>query len=139
MERGDPQIDGSSEAMSITILLVEDDPSVRELLKVLLEVEGYDIVEASDGLEGLEKAGALRPDLMIVDLMMPQVDGERVISRLRADPGTQRMPVIVVSGRYEALDRCRDMIGPDNVFAKPFEPVKLLKRVGTLVGQAPED
>jgi DNA-binding response OmpR family regulator len=139
MERGDSQIDGSSEAMSITILLVEDDPSVRELLKVLLEVEGYDIVEASDGLEGLEKAGALRPDLMIVDLMMPQVDGERVISRLRADPGTKRMPVIVVSGRYEALDRCRDMIGPDNVFAKPFEPVKLLKRVGTLVGQAVED
>src|SRR5467141_3079054 len=132
MERGDSQIDGSSEAMSITILLVEDDPSVRELLKV----QGYDIVEASDGLEGLEKAGALRPDLMIVDLMMPQVDGERVISRLRANPGTQRMPVIVVSGRYEALDRCRDMIGPDNVFAKPFEPVKLLKRVGTLVGQA---
>jgi DNA-binding response OmpR family regulator len=76
---------------------------------------------------------------MIVDLMMPQVDGERVISRLRADPGTRRMPVIVVSGRYEALDRCRDMIGPDNVFAKPFEPVKLLKRVGTLVGQAVED
>ena len=139
MERGDSQIDGSSEAMSITILLVEDDPSVRELLKVLLEVEGYDIVEASDGLEGLEKAGELRPDLMIVDLMMPQVDGERVISRLRADPGTRRMPVIVVSGRYEALDRCRDMIGPDNVFAKPFEPVKLLKRVGTLVGQGLDD
>ncbi|MEA2533740.1 MAG: hypothetical protein QOJ93_1551, partial [Actinomycetota bacterium] len=70
--------------MSITILLVEDDASVRELLKVLLEVEGYDIVEASDGQDGLEKAGELRPDLMIVDLMMPQVDGERVISRLRA-------------------------------------------------------
>ena len=125
--------------MSITILVVEDDPSVRELLKVLLEVEGYDIVEACDGMEGLVKAGELRPDLMIVDLMMPQVDGERVISRLRADPGTRRMPVIVVSGRYEALARCRDMIGPDNVFAKPFEPVKLLKRVGTLVGHVMDD
>ena len=78
--------------MNITILLVEDDPSVRELLKVLLEVEGYDIVEASDGLEGLEKAGELRPDLMIVDLMMPQVDGERVISRLRADPARNGCP-----------------------------------------------
>src|SRR5215831_17388297 len=120
MERGDPGIDEARRAMSsVRILLVEDDPSVRGLLKVLLEVEGYDIVEASDGLEGLEKAGKLRPDLMIVDLMMPQVDGERVISGLRADPGTRRMPVIVVSGRYEALDRCRDMIGPDNVFATP--------------------
>src|ERR1700704_1915327 len=106
MERGDSQIDGSSEAMSYTILLVEDDASVRELLKVLLEVEGYDIVEACDGLEGLEKAGKLRPDLMIGDLMMPRGEGERVISRRGADPGTRRMPVIVVSGRYEALDRC---------------------------------
>lgn len=120
--------------MSITILLVEDDPSVRELLKVLLEVEGYEILEARDGLEGLEKASSLRPDLMIVDLMMPEVDGERVIARLRSDPGTRRMPVIVVSGRYEALERCRDMIGAENVFAKPFEPVKLLDRVGSLVG-----
>ncbi|HYR62762.1 MAG TPA: response regulator [Actinomycetota bacterium] len=123
---------------SITILLVEDDPSVRELLKVLLEVEGYEIVEAKDGLEGLEKAGELKPDLMILDLMMPEVDGERVILRLRSEPATRRLPVIVVSGRYEALDRCRDMIGDENVFAKPFEPVKLLKRVGTLVGHVPD-
>src|SRR5207237_8054530 len=100
MERGDSQIDGSSEAMNITILLVEDDPSVRELLKVLLEVEGYDIVEASDGLEGLEKAGALRPDLMIVELMMPPVGGERATSRLRAAPGTPRRPI--VRGRWRS-------------------------------------
>jgi DNA-binding response OmpR family regulator len=124
--------------MTVTILLVEDDPSVRELLKVLLEVEGYDIVEARDGMEGLEKAGDLKPDLMILDLMMPEVDGERVILRLRSEPGLRRMPVIVVSGRYEALDRCRDLIGSENVFSKPFEPVKLLDRVGTLVGQPPD-
>lgn len=120
--------------MSITILLVEDDPSVRELLKVLLEVEGYDILEALDGLEGLAKAARLKPALMILDLMMPEVDGERVIDRLRGEPAIQDLPVIVVSGRYEALDRCRDLIGAENVFAKPFEPVKLLDRVGQLVG-----
>jgi DNA-binding response OmpR family regulator len=121
--------------MTTTILLVEDDPSVRELLKVLLEVEGYDIVEARDGLEGLRKAGDVKPDLVIIDLMMPEVDGERVIARLRAQPSMERMPVIVVSGRYEALDRCRDLIGGENVFAKPFEPVKLLDRIGVLVGR----
>jgi len=124
--------------MGIRILLVEDDASVRELLKVLLEVEGYDILEARDGKEGLEKAGELNPDLMILDLMMPEVDGERVIARLQADPHTRRLPVIVLSGRYEALDRCREMIGDENVFAKPFEPVKLLKRVGSLVGHVGE-
>ena len=122
--------------MGITILLVEDDASVRELLKVLLEVEGYEILEAKDGLEGLEKAEALRPDLMILDLMMPEIDGERVLARLRAEPSTRQIPVIVVSGRYEALERCRDAVGAENVFAKPFEPVKLLDRVGDLVGHA---
>ena len=125
--------------MGITILLVEDDSSVRELLKVLLEVEGYDIVEARDGIEGLEKAGSLLPALMVLDLMMPDVDGERVIARLRTDPATRNLPVIVLSGRYEALDRCRDLIGAQNVFAKPFEPVKLLDRVGELVGHVPAD
>lgn len=124
--------------MSITILLVEDDASVRELLKVLLEVEGYAIVEARDGIEGLEKAGQVKPDLVILDLMMPEIDGERVLSRLRAEPATQEMPVIVLSGRYEALERCRDLIGTENVFAKPFEPVKLLDRVGSLVGYVVE-
>lgn len=123
--------------MAVTILLVEDDASVRELLKVLLEVEGYAIIEARDGLEGLEKAGGLKPDLMILDLMMPEVDGERVINQLRSQPATSHLPIIVVSGRYEALERCRDLIGTENVFAKPFEPVKLLDRVGSLVGHLP--
>ena len=124
--------------MAVTILLVEDDPSVRELLRVLLEVEGYEIVEARDGQEGLEKAGSLKPDLMILDLMMPEVDGERLITMLRDEPSLRRMPVIVVSGRHEALDRCRDLIGSENVFSKPFEPVKLLDRVGSLVGYPPD-
>lgn len=123
--------------MVVTILLVEDDASVRELLKVLLEVEGYEIIEARDGLEGLEKAGGMKPDLMILDLMMPEIDGERVLNQLRSQPATSELPVIVVSGRYEALERCRDLIGPENVFAKPFEPVKLLDRVGSLVGHLP--
>src|SRR5256885_16463210 len=102
MDRGDSQIDGSSAAMNITILLVEDDPSVRELLKVLLEVEGYDIVEARDGMEGLEKAGDLKPDLMILDLMRPEVDGDPGILRRRGEPGVRRMPAIVAGGRDEA-------------------------------------
>lgn len=123
--------------MAVTILLVEDDASVRELLKVLLEVEGYAIIEARDGLEGLEKAGGLKPDLMILDLMMPEIDGERVINQLRSQSATSHLPIIVVSGRYEALERCRDLIGTENVFAKPFEPVKLLDRVGSLVGHLP--
>lgn len=116
------------------VLLVEDNPSVRELLRVLLEGEGYEIVEAKDGLDGLLKAEFTKPDLMILDLMMPDVDGERVLTQLRTDPELSRIPVIVVSGKYEALDRLKDAIGDDNVFAKPFEPTRLLDRVGELIG-----
>jgi DNA-binding response OmpR family regulator len=121
-----------------TILLVEDDPSVRELIKVLLEVEGYEIVEAADGQEALRRAADVRPSLMILDLMMPDVDGETVIAELKAKPTLASVPVIVVTGNYEALDRCKDLVGDENVFPKPFEPTRLLDRIGVLVGQ-PDD
>ena len=124
--------------MGNRILLVEDDPSVRELLKVLLESEGYEIVEAKDGLEGLLKAEFVKPDLMILDLMMPDVDGERVLNQLRSDPELGTIPVLIVSGKYEALGRVKDIIGDDNVFAKPFEPTRLMDRIGTLIGH-PDD
>jgi len=120
------------------VLLVEDNPSVRELIRVLLESEGYEIVEARDGLEGLLKAEFQKPDLMILDLMMPDVDGERVIKQLKTDDELSRIPVLVVSGKYEALDRLRDLLGDDNVFAKPFEPTRLMDRIGELIGY-PED
>ncbi|MGH2704500.1 MAG: response regulator [Actinomycetota bacterium] len=118
-----------------TILLVEDDPSVRELIKVLLEVEGYEIVEAADGQEALRRAAEERPSLMILDLMMPDVDGETVIGALKSEPTLASVPVIVVTGKYEALDRCKGLVGDENVFLKPFEPTRLLDRIGVLVGQ----
>lgn len=125
--------------MTKKVLLVEDDTSVRELLRVLLEGEGYEIHEARDGLDGLLKAQFTKPDLLILDLMMPDVDGERVLIQLRSEPKLAGIPVVVVSGKYDALNRCKDLLGDDNVFPKPFEPTKLLDRIGELVGHPSED
>ncbi|HVE76414.1 MAG TPA: response regulator transcription factor [Actinomycetota bacterium] len=120
--------------MGSKVLLVEDNPSVRELISVLLSSEGYEIVEAEDGRDGLTKARQMHPDLMILDLMMPGVSGEGVIAELQKDPGFESMPVMVVSGKDEGMSEIKDMLGDENVFQKPFEPVRLLNRVVELIG-----
>lgn len=117
------------------ILVVEDDATVRDLLRVLLQTEGYETVEAGDGLEGLLKAEFGKPDLMILDLMMPDVDGERMLEQIHGDPNLSSVPVIIVSGKYEALDDMRQSLGDENVFAKPFEPSRLLARVAELLNK----
>jgi two-component system phosphate regulon response regulator PhoB len=121
-----------------TVLLLEDNPSVRELIKVLLETEGYAIIEASDGHDGLTKAEELKPDLMILDLMMPGLDGENVLKTMRRHSKLSKVPVLVVSGKYESLDALRNLIGHENIFPKPFEPSRMLDRIGELIGY-PDD
>ncbi len=117
-----------------TVLLLEDNPSVRELIKVLLETEGYAIIEASDGQDGLDKAESMKPDLMILDLMMPGLDGENVLRAMRRHSKLSKVPVLVVSGKYESLDALRNLIGHENIFPKPFEPSRMLDRIGELIG-----
>lgn len=121
-----------------TVLLLEDNPSVRELIKVLLETEGYAIIEASDGQDGLTKAEELKPDLMILDLMMPGIDGEKVLRTMRRHSKLSKVPVLVVSGKYESLDALRNLIGHENIFPKPFEPSRMLDRIGELIGYPDE-
>lgn len=117
-----------------TVLLCEDNDSVRELIKVLLETEGYQIVEAVNGHEGLAKAEISAPDLMILDLMMPGLDGESVLTTLSQHATLKSVPVLVVSGKYDSLELLRDRIGEDNIFPKPFEPFRMLDRIGDLIG-----
>jgi DNA-binding response OmpR family regulator len=120
--------------MSKTVLLVEDNDSVRELIRVLLETEGYEIVEATDGRDGLSKAEIVQPDLMILDLMMPGLDGESVLHELSRHSTLARIPVLIVSGKYDSLDPLRERIGEENIFPKPFEPTRMLDRIGDLIG-----
>ena len=120
------------------ILVVEDDPNVRGLLQTLLSVEGYDVVTASDGLAGLGRLSDAKPALMLLDLMMPDLGGARVLETLRADPALADVPVVVLTGKLEAVPALRDELGHDNVFVKPFGVNELLARVAQITGGAEE-
>lgn len=117
------------------ILVVEDDPSVQDFLGLILRDDGYEVIQARDGLEGLVKLELQHPSLVILDLMMPNVTGDRVIQEVREDPRIAGVPIIVVSGRHDVHETFDEVLGPENVFAKPLDPDQLLRRVEDLLGK----
>jgi CheY-like chemotaxis protein len=119
------------------VLVVEDDPNVRGLLSTLLGAEGYQVAIASDGVAGLVKAAAQRPALILLDLMMPDLGGARVLEELSADPALADVPVIVVTGKLDAVPGLREVLGETSVFAKPFSVADLLARVAEVTGGPP--
>ena len=116
------------------VLVVEDDPSVRGLLHTLLSAEGYEVSTASDGLAGLVKAASSQPALILLDLMMPDLGGVRVLEELQDDPELAGTPVIVVTGKIDAVPGMRDLLGEERVFLKPFAVAELLARVADITG-----
>jgi DNA-binding response OmpR family regulator len=112
------------------ILVVDDDKVIQELLAVNLEMEGYEVVTASNGEQALAKLAEARPDLVILDIMMPKLDGWETASRMKADPSTADIPVIFLSARAQDLDVRRGLdLGVAAYVTKPFDPVELLDRV----------
>jgi two-component system, OmpR family, alkaline phosphatase synthesis response regulator PhoP len=125
---------GMRNAMS-RILIVEDNPDLAFGLRNNLEIEGYEIAVAEDGIRGLEQARLLRPDLIILDLMMPGLDGYRVLRTLR-DEGHQT-PVLILSAKGEEADKVRGFrMGADDFVTKPFSLLELLARVEALLRRA---
>lgn len=120
--------------MAKTILIVEDEEAVRELEKFILEQQGYNVMEARDGLEGLAKAEFRKPDLILLDLMMPDVSGGRMFDEMKRHPTTTGIPIIVVTGKPDAHEMFDDTLGPDNVIMKPFEADTLLGRIREHIG-----
>ncbi|MBV9487651.1 MAG: response regulator transcription factor [Frankiaceae bacterium] len=116
------------------VLVVEDDPSVRGLLQTLLTAEGYDVATASDGLAGLVKASRRKPSLILLDLMMPDLGGIRVLEEMGGDPALADVPVIVVTGKLDAIPAMVEQLGEESVFAKPFSVAELLARVAEVTG-----
>lgn len=120
--------------MSPRVLVVEDDPSIRGLLQILLDSEGYSVATASDGLAGLSEAAQSEPDLILLDLVMPDLGGLRVLEQLRDSPVLSRTPVLVVTGQVDAVPAVQQLLGDDAVLLKPFAVAELLARVDAATG-----
>jgi CheY-like chemotaxis protein len=118
------------------VLVVDDDDVIRQLIGINLELEGFVVDMAADGEEALERIAAVLPDVVTLDVMMPRLDGLEVASRLRADPRTAHVKVVLVSARAQARDLARGReIGVDGYVTKPFEPDELIEVVRRLAAQ----
>jgi two-component system, OmpR family, response regulator MprA len=118
------------------VLLIEDDPDVITLLQEILAHEGYEVSVAHDGLEGLLLLRTGTPDIALLDIMMPDIDGLRVLDQLVEEGGTP-VPLIVITGSPEGAARARDVLGRDRVFEKPFAPDALIDRMAALTRSTP--
>jgi CheY-like chemotaxis protein len=120
--------------MSPLVLLIEDNEPNRHLATFLLERIGCAVRHAGDGARGLALAGELRPALVVLDIQMPEMDGYEVAARLRADPGTAAIPILVVSSYAQTGDRQRARaLGLNDYLEKPFEPDDFIARVQRLL------
>jgi phosphate regulon transcriptional regulator PhoB len=116
--------------MSSRVLIVEDEPDIRELVVHHLKREGYQVSAASSGEEALRQVQAAPPDLVLLDLMMPAMDGLEVCRRLRQDPATVSLPIVMLTAKGDEVDRVLGLeIGADDYIVKPFSPKELLARV----------
>ena len=121
--------------MNARILVIEDNVDLASGLRSNLELEGYDVTAVGDGVKGLAQARALEPDLIILDLMLPKLDGYRVLRTLRSDGHT--MPVLVLTARGDEADKVRGFRwGADDYVTKPFGLMELLARVEALLRRA---
>jgi DNA-binding response OmpR family regulator len=116
------------------VLLVDDEPKIVAVLKAYLEREGFQVLTASDGTTALELARSQRPDLLLLDLMLPGLDGWEVCRTLRRDSG---VPIIMLTARGEAEDRVAGLeLGADDYVAKPFSPREVVARVKAVLRRA---
>lgn len=117
-----------------TVLVVEDDPTILQLLEVNFEMEGFIVLRAEDGEQGLAVAKEHRPDVVVSDVMMPKMSGLELVRALKGSPETRSIPVILLSAKAQGADVRQGLeAGADDYVTKPFEPLDLIDRVSAVL------
>jgi two-component system response regulator VicR len=118
------------------ILCIEDEPEMIDLIRLILGRRGFEVIGAAGGKEGLEKVRQEPPDLILLDLMMPDIDGWEVYQQIKADEKTKQIPVIVVTAKAQSIDKVLGLhiAKVDDYIAKPFSPQELLNSVDKVLG-----
>ncbi len=119
------------------ILCIEDEPEMIDLIRLILERRGFKVHGATGGTEGIQKIRQMRPDLVLLDLMMPDMDGWEVYQQMKADEATRHIPVIVVTAKAQSIDKVLGLhiAKVDDYIAKPFSPQELIASVEKVLGQ----
>ena len=116
------------------ILVVDDEPDAIELIRFNLKASGYEVLTAEDGEEALAKARKFSPDMILLDVMLPEIDGLEVCKILRRDPATASLPIIMLTAKASEIDRVLGLeFGADDYVTKPFSPRELMLRVRNLL------
>ncbi|TMQ58353.1 MAG: response regulator [Candidatus Eisenbacteria bacterium] len=118
------------------ILVVDDEIYIVHILDFSLGMEGYEVVTALDGEQALERVKSEKPDLIVLDIMMPKLDGYEVCKSIKSNAATQHIPVILLSAKGRNVDQKLGFdVGADDYITKPFSPRKLVERINQLLGQ----
>ena len=122
------------------ILIVEDEANIRQLLRYNLEKEGFQVMEAIDGIQGLRTAQREKPDLVLLDLMLPGMDGLEVCRTLKGTPATSALPIIMLTAKAEEVDKIIGLeLGADDYMTKPFSPRELIARIKAVLRRSQKE
>jgi DNA-binding response OmpR family regulator len=126
--------------MSKKILVIEDDPASLRLMQYILSHKGYEVLTAVNGLDGLKKTRSESPDLIILDVMLPGMDGFDICYHLRAEPQTAKLPILMLSAKAREVDRDTGLkVGADAYITKPIDPTDIISNIETLLTQGNHD
>jgi two-component system response regulator VicR len=121
----------------IMVVCIEDEAEMIDLVRLILSREGFEVIGAPSGMEGLHTVEDVQPELVLLDLMMPDMDGWEVYQRMKANPTTKDIPVIVVTARAQSIDKVLGLhiAKVDDYITKPFGPAELLKSVEKVLSE----